>query len=158
MIYRIIKSYGGAIMQYNNTYSPLTDAEWEQVKELTGVPTHPPGQGRPRVSQRSTFNGILHGITTGQRLTAVASSQVDYPSPPTLRRFYELMIDNHVLPAIGMALEHSRPGISWQISMYTRGAKKKPLNNAPTPLSWGINLSPLPWNSPPKQAASSDAD
>jgi len=142
---------------YASEYVPLCDDEWAVVDRIISphIRQDPSGSGRKRKPSRPTLNAVLHVVTTGISFTALSHSVGDYPSTPTVKRFYQQLIDNNLLAQIAETLEFTRPGLSQQVREYMRTSKMQAKTyeapkqkDAGAGTSWGLNLSPLPWGKP----------
>jgi hypothetical protein len=140
-------------------YEPLTDAEWGKIQDTIAkaMPPENPRHGRKRVHSRPVTDSVLHHVSTGLGLSHVGSAVVEYPSPPTRRRFLQALIDAKVLMEIFALLVETRPLLAAQYKEYRESRSKyvtkavlaqKRKKEQPAPLSWGTNVAHLPWNQP----------
>jgi transposase len=142
--------------QYASEYVPLCDDEWAVVYRLIAphILGDPRGSGRKRKPSRPTLNAVLHVVSTGISFTALSHSVGDYPSTPTVKRFYQQLLDAQLLIQIAETLDFTRPLLLAQVTAYLRTSKMQARQNRESPGqksgegSWGLNLSPLPWGKP----------
>jgi hypothetical protein len=140
---------------YESEYVPLCDDEWAVVDKLISpyISQDRSGSGRKRKPVRPTLNAVLHVLTTGISFTALTQVAADYPSMPTVKRFYQELLDANLLTRLGDTLEFTRPQLKTQVKTYLRASKlqakqyESPEQKA-AGASWGFNLSPLPWGKP----------
>jgi hypothetical protein len=140
-------------MTHDETYSQLTDAEWEAVLAVIAhlFPPGKLGRGRKRAPMRNTMNAMLHGYTLGIPMRRVTSNTMDYPSAPTIVRFQEALIDSGALKRVVEALSNTRPRLIDQIRLYNPSHmaslqhKEDRKDN-----TWGVCLTALPWGPPGK--------
>lgn len=131
-------------------YQELTDDEWALiaplVEEIMGTPKG--GRGRPRSPNRLCCNGVLHCITDNTTLSSSAG-KLNYPSNPTLHRFYKSMTQTHALSIVIKLLSDTRPQLQVQFDNYyptTQNATKQLKRGA----GFVFPLGHLPWGPPGK--------
>jgi transposase len=143
---------------HDKEYIALSDEEWNRIEAVIHRITNNQESGkakvgRPRTDPRPVTNAVLHHITTGAGLSNVGSLHASYPSTPTRRRFYDLLIDTGALESIFALLIDTRPKLEDQYRFYRqiRGPYKQQelmSRESVGGVSWGMNLAPLPWGRP----------
>jgi hypothetical protein len=154
---------GQKALNYNGSnsisYAPLSDEEWERIQPIVqAISTEGTSRrGRPCVSVRTLVNAITHAISFDIPIKWVSSSVMDYPSRPTLFRYYKRMVMSGVMNTYVLHLSRTRPEFLEQYKQYGLKSQFKG-GCAPTPptekelekLRIKIITPVYPWGPPAK--------